>query len=732
MSRTRIRVVLAILAGLPSLAAWGVDCPSCERPRNSGFVPDTTGQPDQFQVRRAGAEVDATWRVDIGEDGWYRVTQPQLVAAGIAASTLVGSAMRLFNHTQEVAIAVSTADLFGPDDAFHFHGRRYDGEYSRTNAYWLGFGPGGRRVTSVSGAPQVGDPVLTSSCHRVRHSPKLLYRPYHQPLDTSIDHWFAALVNSSSDTVLSMNTTNRIGGEARVSVQLYGLSTGNHLPRVHVNGISVGTFAYSGPIYFSTNVAFASTILNDGPSTLTLRELSAGEVLYLIDATVDYPGRLRATGPEYYFCGAQGTNAYRVTGLTTQTGIWLLDVSHPADPVQVLDAAVSPDGSSYAMEFRYAAGSPPRFMLIQPAGVRPAPAPREVVFRRLADTARAADYLMICPSELRGQVYRLAKHRYTNGLGVAVAPLPDIYNEFGYGVVDAGAIRQFIGYAYHHWTAPRPRFAVLIGEGTDDPLGHIGSIPSLHVPVKFGPTPFVVAAQDTWYGLVDGDDLLADVAMGRIAVSSPAQLSNVVNKIIAFETASIVRNSLLVADNDGVNNFAGSSDSNIDSHLAAGGFSRTKVYLPFSNARATIQATINNGRRLVTYVGHGAVDRWSSQNIWNTNDVLGLANGTYPVVAIFSCNNGSYVDRTANCLAETFIEAPRGASSVFSPTALSVQAFSDYVAAGFSRALAVDQRRHLGDVALDAQLNLWNWNTSVAELMTYQIIGDPGLIVNAP
>ena len=79
-----------------------------------------------------------------------------------------------------------------------------------------------------------------------------------------------------------------------------------------------------------------------------------------------------------------------------------------------------------------------------------------------------------------------------------------------------------------------------------------------------------------------------------------------------------------------------------------------------------------------------------------------------------------------------FIEAPRGASSVFSPTALSVQAFSDYVAAGFSRALAVDQRRHLGDVALDAQLNLWNWNTSVAELMTYQIVGDPGLIVNGP
>jgi hypothetical protein len=242
----------------------------------------------------------------------------------------------------------------------------------------------------------------------------------------------------------------------------------------------------------------------------------------------------------------------------------------------------------------------------------------------------------------------------------------------------------------------------------------------------------VVAAEDSWYGLVDGDNLLADVAIGRIPVSSSAQLSNVVNKIIAFDKAAIVRNALLVADNDGVNDFAGASDSHIRSNLVAGGFGYSKVYLPFSNARATLQATMNNGRRLVTYVGHGAMDRWSDPDIWNTNDVMTLNNSTYPVVAIFTCNNGSFVDRSANCLAETFIEAPRGASSTFASTALCMPVFSDRVAAGFSKALAVNNRRYLGDVALEAQLNLWIWNSVVAELMIYQIIGDPGLMVNSP
>ena len=732
MNSVRITMMLALSIGLLACMDARAACLPCERPINKAFVPDTSGQANQFQVRRAGAEVDATWKINISEDGWYRVTQAQLVGAGIAPAMLAGANLRLFNHTQEVAIAVSTDDLFAGEDAFFFYGQRYDGEYTRTNAYWLGFGDNGKRQASVSGEPHAWDQLRTTTCYRVRHDPKLLYRPFHQPLDSSIDHWFAALVTSTAGTMVLLDTTNRIAGDAHVTLQLYGLSAGNHQTRIRVNGNLIAAPTHSGATYYSTNYTFPAAWLSDGLSDMRLRELVDGSAVYLIDVILDYPGNLRSTGPEYYFCGAPGTNVYRVTGMATNNGFRLLDVTRPAEPVQILDAQISTNGATYTLHFEYASDSPPRFLLVEPAGIRTPPAPGEVAFRNLADIDRQADYLMICPRELRQQAYRLAKHRYTNGLTVAVAPLADIYDEFGYGVMDANAIKQFIGYAYHHWTAPRPRFAVLIGEGTDDPLGPIGSVPSIHVPVKFGPTPFVVAAQDAWYGLVDGNDLLMDVAVGRIAVSSNAQLSNVVNKIMAFEGASIVSNALLVADNDGKIDFIGSSDTNIDAHLAAAGYSRVKVHLPNANARSTIQSAINNGRRLVTYMGHGAVDRWSAQNIWNTNDVLNLNNTIYPVVAIFSCNNGSFVHRTENSLAEVFIEAPRGASSTFAPTALSVQTFSDYVAAGFARAFAVDKRRNLGDVARDAQVNLWTFNANVAELLTYQIIGDPGLVVNPP
>lgn len=732
MNSARLHPAALLLLGLLHPLAAAAQCLPCERPVVAGFVSDTSGQAEQFQVRRAGAIVDASWRFDISTDGWYRVTQAQLLSAGLAASRLVGSELRLFNHTQEVALAVSTDALFGPGDSFHFFGLRYDGEYTRTNAYWLGFGGTGKRLATTEGAPLVGAPLLTTACYRVRYDPNLLYRPFHQPLDAGIDHWFAALVNSSSDATFSLNTTNRISGDARLHVQLYGLSTAGHQARLQVNGSTVGSPSFSGPVYFATNVALAASLLTDGSSTIGLRDLVGSALYYLIDAVLDYPGRINATGAEYYFCGEAGTNVYSVSGLATNLVPWLLDVTRPAEPVRVLQGEITTNGARCTLRFTYAAAVRPRFLILQPDGVRTAPAPREVAFRNLADTARQADYLLICPPELRRQSYRLAKHHHTNGLQVVVAPLPDIYNEFGYGVVEALALKQFIGYAFHHWALPRPRFGVLIGKGADDPLGFTGSVPPLQVPVHFGPTPFVVAAQDVWYGLVDGNDLLADVAVGRIAVSTDAQFSNVVNKILSFTGAPIVSNALLVADNDGVIDFAGSSNTHLDNQLAAGGFSRIKVYLPYSGAQATIQATINSGRRLVTYVGHGAVDRWSAQNIWNTSDVLNLGNTVYPLVAIFSCNNGGFVDRSVTGLAEAFIEAPRGASSTFAPTALAAQAYSDYVAAGFARALAVDRRRYLGDVALEAQLNLYQWNPNVAELLIYQIIGDPGLIVNSP
>lgn len=744
MMRWRVIVAVFALAVATSRAA----CEPCDRPSTAGLVPAMTGLPGQFDERRAGVEVDARWRIPVSTDGWYRVTQPQLIAAGLASNQVVGAGLRLFTRTQEVAILVSTTNVMGAGDAFYFYGLQHDGPHSRTNVYWLGLGSGGRRVQTISAAPQGGENLVTSVCFSAAYHPKLLYRPFHRPDDEGIDHWFAALVTHTAGTNILLNTSNRLAGvQARLSLDMYGLTSvtttnPDHRTLISIGGVSVGSPTYDGPVAYSTNFLFDAGALTSGMSTVQLRQTGTNvpgvsqDQAYLVSLRVDYQATNVVRGLAHGFCGVPGTNRYRVTSVATNGGFWLLDVTDPAAPVLLENVLVT---NNATVEFRHVSADTPRLLLVQTGGVRSVASVEPVAFRMLSDTNRSADYLLITPYEFRQQAYRLARHRFTNGLRIAVAPLPDIYNEFGYGVVDADAIKQFIGYAYHHWTPPRPRFALLVGEGTFDPLGFIGTVPTISVPVKFGATPFVYAPMDSWYGLVDGttngvDNTLIDVAIGRISISSNAPLSNVVNKTIAYEFASVVNNALLVSDvPDSTNDFWGSSETYIFSSLTGTAFSSFQRSANAVGGTFNFNTISNNfGRRLVTYVGHGAVDRWSAQNVLNATSIQTMANTTYPLVAIFSCQNGSFIDRATNSLAEVMIEAPRAAAAVYCPTALSIQLYADYLAGGFTKSLAQQQRRYLGDVVLDANLNLWNFNKNVAELRTYQIIGDPGLIVNRP
>jgi len=739
-------LIFAFTASIPAAFAQ-TNCIPCDRPSSAGLLPVMNGQPGDFAVRRAGLEVDAKWKIPVSQDGWYRLTQAQLVTAGMPTNQLIGSQLRMYCRTQEVAILVTTSNVMASQDAVYFYGIKHDGEYSRTNVYWLGLGGEGRRIGAISGAPLGGENLVTSACFSAVYDNHNLHRPYHMPLNTDIDHWFAALVNTSAFTSVDLNTTNRVLGEtANLQISMFGLTENvvspDHRTRIQINGTLLAQPTYDDTVLLSTNFYFDSANIVSNVSTIQLIQNAPGvgnESAYLISLRLDYVARIFMRSPHQEFCGRPGTNVYRVRDLTTTQGYTVLDITDPYAPVMIINGYftnIIGNTNSFLVDFRYATNQISRFAVVQSNGVINAATPTEVNFRNLGDVSRQADYLMITPYSLRQHAYRLAKHRYTNGLEIAVAPLPDIYDEFGYGIVDADSIKQFIGYTYHHWMTPRPRFALLVGEGTYDPLGSAGSVPAVNVPTRFGPTPFVVAAMDTWYGLVDGvtngsDDFLPDVVVGRMSVSSNSALSNVVNKVIAFDNGAFATNALLVTDANAGINFKASSDANIYPYLFTNGYGIQLVTVPPS-VQASVVAAINAGRRLVTYVGHGALDRWSSVNLLNTTNLANLSNTVYPLVTIFSCQNGSFVERETNCLSEAFIEVPRGASAVFSPTALSTQTNSDFVANGFMHSLASQKRKYLGDVAFNSYLNLWAFNSSAAELRTYQILGDPGLIVNRP
>jgi hypothetical protein len=117
---------------------------------------------DQFAI--AG---QTALKIAVKKDGWYRVTQPQMVAAGFNPTVDIRN-LRLFGEAKEVAISTSqSGGQFGASDFIEFYGRRLDTPTTDARIYYLVAGTtagkrviGQNRTTDDDGddAPPIGPP----------------------------------------------------------------------------------------------------------------------------------------------------------------------------------------------------------------------------------------------------------------------------------------------------------------------------------------------------------------------------------------------------------------------------------------------------------------------------------------------------------------------------------------------------------------------------------------------
>ena len=113
-------------------------------PSVEGSLPNvvTGSLDDQFVIAAQTA-----LKIGIKKDGWYRVTQPQMVAAGFNPTVDIRN-LRLFEDSKEVAISTSqSSGPFGASDFIEFYGQRFDTPTTDTRIYYLVAGTtAGKRV----------------------------------------------------------------------------------------------------------------------------------------------------------------------------------------------------------------------------------------------------------------------------------------------------------------------------------------------------------------------------------------------------------------------------------------------------------------------------------------------------------------------------------------------------------------------------------------------------------
>lgn len=141
----------------------------------------------------------------------------------------------------------------------------------------------------------------------------------------------------------------------------------------------------------------------------------------------------------------------------------------------------------------------------------------------------------------------------------------------------------------------------------------------------------------------DGDGA-PDIPIGRIAAVTPAEIQTYLTKVGTYEATAgplDLAGAMLLADNaDGA---AGDFPNNSDqaASLLPAEVAVTRIYLdqnPIGTARSLLFAGMNQGTGWVNYLGHGGIDRFSSQGLLTVDDLGVLSStGGLPVISALTC-----------------------------------------------------------------------------------------------
>ncbi|MCB0237859.1 MAG: hypothetical protein KDH08_04300, partial [Anaerolineae bacterium] len=152
-------------------------------------------------------------------------------------------------------------------------------------------------------------------------------------------------------------------------------------------------------------------------------------------------------------------------------------------------------------------------------------------------------------------------------------------------------------------------------------------------------------ASDNWFVSLDDEDDLPDMAVGRIPAQTAKQLEAVVAKTLAYESDTSAAEwdgrALVVADNE-EEGFQTIADDLVANALPAS-YQVKKVYLGSSdNPTSEIIQSMDEGVGLVTYVGHGSMNVWGKDKMFQISDSNTLSNSKLPFLMTMTCLVGYF------------------------------------------------------------------------------------------
>lgn len=515
--------------------------------------------------------------------------------------------------------------------------------------------------------------------------------------------WFGEQFSFENERSFEFEFENVVAGQnATLRVVVAGVSESTTSFDVSVNGAVVGTISLS---------AISDTVLAQGGELEIDVPLSSGDVTvtltynnngnpsstgYLDFISLDVPTQLAGTGDQFVFRNPDaalqsGVGAYTFSNAQGYSQIWEVTDQAAIRALSITDQNALTFKSTLGTDRSFVAVHPSDYFLpFRESGNTQVPNQnlKGTIFQDGSGNFQDVDYLMITGNLLLSQAERLAQHnRDFRGLNVKTVTLDQIYEEFGGGKADIGAIRNFVRYVYENASsdANRLQYVCLFGDSSVDYKNRIFNnnnvMPTFQTYESFSLVRSFMS--DDFYGSLDpdegwmensntnsphiplggGTDKL-DLAVGRIVADTPELATTVVDKIINYNARESYgrwrNNFVLVSDDvDEVFEFEdlqGTLDDLGDQISIEKPFVNViKIHSDafqqqssaggnrYPQVNEAIENAIEVGSLVVAYLGHGGEELLAAEAIVTQNEISNLDNGErLPLIVTVTCEFGKF------------------------------------------------------------------------------------------
>lgn len=766
------RVARLLVVNPDDLARWGDPAPP--------LAEDIAVEPSDPRKDAPGAKVWA--RLGVSEDGVVRLSPETLKAAGLSVQDWAG--LRVFSLGEPVPVHVADASRNEPAGGY-FLAAAADSPYTRERTYWITYDPSAP-AAPFAAAPLGADPASTRTLERIRrtarfHGDEVIDIKQDNFLSILGVHWTSEAIEPEAPLAMGFATPAPAASETDAQFELELSILGDPAAwkpvtlRVMQEGRELGTVEVRNARNPNFSIALKKFRIGDSATTLTLAmedgaassddETPMGApTIHVTKASFEYESLARLGGPlmivEPGALGAEA-GAFRIAAKTLAPG------GTPLAALAVRDGSGEIVWLAPGEKFLggYAQGAWRTWFVDLAAAPAPELTPAVWPGEILAREPRA-DYLVIAHPDFMGELGALVELNRERGLVTRIVSIEDVYTFFGEGMFTPEAIRNYVGWALLD-PATAPEYILLVGDANSDYLNDIRTEVPNYVPSYTVEMNNNFWASDYWFSLVLGDDSLPDAMLGRMSVTSPEDLHEILRK-----TGEYARNArpgpwrarmVSVADNN--EDFAESCEDATQAATPAA-FDVERIYLdelafednwyiPMSyvemvwamerswmkvsrEGTARIKGAFDRGAAMIEYWGHGSPNIWADERIWfgggspnRDSQHLEPNPGRWPFIINYTCNAGAvdYPMPPWNvCISEDMMREPeRGAVAMFAPTGPGSTGEHEEFAKRVRIGLFEDNERNIGSITALAHARQALSKGMQSLTMMYLTLGDPAL-----